>query len=121
MKDDFKEFVDNYKKDPEKVKQRKQAKLERKKNKPKKTVLDSIISNDETITETPPTYNLPEPQTKFESFDSLIENKTINELTPSNSNNTSVLPNNNDFYSPLVKSIATVSYTHLTLPTICSV
>ncbi len=77
-----------------------------KRNKPKKTVLDSIISNDETITETPPTYNLPEPQTKFESFDSLIENKTINELTPSNSNNTSVLPNNNDFYSPLVKSIA---------------
>ena len=27
MKDDFKEFVDNYKKDPEKVKQKKQAKL----------------------------------------------------------------------------------------------
>ena len=77
-----------------------------KRNKPKKTVLDSIISNDETITETPPTYNLPEPQTKFERIDSLIENKTINELTPSNSNNTSVLPNNNDFYSPLVKSIA---------------
>ena len=36
MKDDFKEFVDNYKKDPEKVKQIKQAKLERKKNNPKK-------------------------------------------------------------------------------------
>ena len=77
-----------------------------KKNKPKKTVQDSIISNDETIAETPPTYRLPEPQTKFESFDSLIEDKTINELTPSNSNNTSILPNNNDFYSPLVKSIA---------------
>ena len=77
-----------------------------KKNKPKKTVQDSIISNDETIAETPPRYSLPEPQTKFESFDSLIENKTNNELTPSNSNNTSILPNNNDFYSPLVKSIA---------------
>ena len=77
-----------------------------KRNKPKKTVQDSIISNDETISETPPTYGLPEPQTKFESFDSLIENKTINELTSSNSDNTSILPNNNDFYSPLVKSIA---------------
>ena len=40
MKDDFKEFVDNYKKDPEKVKQRKQAKLERKKNKPKKNLFN---------------------------------------------------------------------------------
>ena len=77
-----------------------------KSNKPKKTVQDSIISNDETITETPPTYNLPEPQTKLESFNSLNENKTINELTPSNSNNTSIPTNNNDFYSPLVKSIA---------------
>ena len=77
-----------------------------KKNKLKKTVQDSITSNDETIAETPPTYSLPEPQTKFESFDSLIEDKTINELTPSNSNNTSILNNNNDFYSPLVKSIA---------------
>ena len=57
-----------------------------KSNKPKKTVQDSIISNDETITETPPTYSLPEPQTKLESFTSLNENKTINELTPSNSN-----------------------------------
>ena len=36
MKDDFKDFVDNYKKDPVKVKQVKQAKLERKKNNPKK-------------------------------------------------------------------------------------
>ena len=36
MKDDFKDFVDNYKKDPVKVKQIKQAKLERKKNNPKK-------------------------------------------------------------------------------------
>ncbi len=35
MKDDFKDFVDNYKKDPEKVKQKKQEQLERKKNKPK--------------------------------------------------------------------------------------
>ena len=67
---------------------------------------DSIISNDETITKTPPTFSLPEPKTKFESFDSLIENKTINELTLSNSNSTSILSNNNDFYSPLVKSIA---------------
>ena len=32
MKDDFKEFVDNYKKDPEKSKQQKQAKLNRNKN-----------------------------------------------------------------------------------------
>ena len=40
MKDDFKEFVDNYKKDPEKVKQKKQAKLERKKNKPKKNLFN---------------------------------------------------------------------------------
>ena len=36
MKDDFKEFVDNYKKDPEKSKLQKQAKLNRKKNKPSK-------------------------------------------------------------------------------------
>ena len=40
MKDDFKEFVDNYKKDPEKVKQKNQAKLERKKNKPKKNLFN---------------------------------------------------------------------------------
>ena len=31
MKDDFKDFVDNYKKDPEKVIQKKQAQLNRKK------------------------------------------------------------------------------------------
>ena len=36
MKDDFKDFVYNYKKDPDKVKQKKQVQLERKKNKPKK-------------------------------------------------------------------------------------
>ena len=40
MKDDFKEFVDNYKKDPEKVKQKKQAKLERQKNNPKKNLFN---------------------------------------------------------------------------------
>ena len=40
MKDDFKEFVDNYNKDPEKVKQKKQAKLERKKSKPKKNLFN---------------------------------------------------------------------------------
>ena len=38
MKDEFKKFVDNYKKDPDKVKQKQQAKLERKKNKPKKNL-----------------------------------------------------------------------------------
>ena len=36
MKDDFKDFVDNYKKDTHKVKQKKKAKIERKKNKPRK-------------------------------------------------------------------------------------
>ena len=40
MKDDFKDFVDNYKKDPDKVKQKKQAQLERKKNKPRKNILN---------------------------------------------------------------------------------
>ena len=35
MKDDFKDFVDNYKKDPAKSKQRKQAQLERKKKETK--------------------------------------------------------------------------------------
>ena len=40
MKDDFKDFVDNYKKDPDKVKQKKQAKLERKKNKPRKNIFN---------------------------------------------------------------------------------
>ena len=35
MKDDFKDFVDNYKKDPDKVKQKKQAQLERKKKQAK--------------------------------------------------------------------------------------
>ena len=38
MKDDFKEFLDNYKKDPEKIRQIKKSKLERKKNKPKKNL-----------------------------------------------------------------------------------
>jgi len=77
-----------------------------KKNKLKKIVQESIISNDETIAQTPPTYSLPKPQAKFESYDSLIENNKITELIPNNSNNTSILHNNNDFYSPLVKSIA---------------
>ena len=40
MKDDFKDFVDNYKKDPDKVKQKKQAQLERKKNKPRKNIFN---------------------------------------------------------------------------------
>ena len=40
MKDDFKDFVDNYKKDLEKVKQKKQEQLERKKNKPKKNLFN---------------------------------------------------------------------------------
>ena len=40
MKDDFKEFVDKYKKDPEKVKQKKQINLEIKKNKPKKNLFN---------------------------------------------------------------------------------
>jgi len=40
MKDDFKEFVDNYKKDPEKVRQIKQSQLERKKSKPKKNLFN---------------------------------------------------------------------------------
>ena len=40
MKDDFKDFVDNYKKDPAKSKQRKQAQLERKKNKPRKNIFN---------------------------------------------------------------------------------
>ena len=45
MKDDFKDFVDNYKKDPEKVRQIKQSKLERKKNKPKKNLLNFRFLN----------------------------------------------------------------------------
>ncbi len=40
MKDDFLEFVDNYKKDPEIVKQKKQAQLDRKKSKPKKNLFN---------------------------------------------------------------------------------
>ena len=40
MKDDFKEFLDNYKKDPEKIRQIKKSKLERKKNKPKKNLFN---------------------------------------------------------------------------------
>ena len=36
----FKDFVDNYKKDPEKVKQKKQEQLERKKNKPRKNLFN---------------------------------------------------------------------------------
>ena len=40
MKDDFKDFVDNYKKGPAKSKQRKQAQLERKQKKPKKNIFN---------------------------------------------------------------------------------
>ena len=40
MKDDFKEFVDNYKKDPQKLNQKKQEQIERKKNKPNKNVFN---------------------------------------------------------------------------------
>ena len=40
MKDDFKEFVDNYKKDPDKLNQKKMKKLNRKKNKPNKNVFN---------------------------------------------------------------------------------
>ena len=40
MKDDFKDFVDNYKKDPAKSKQRKQAQLERKQTKPTKNIFN---------------------------------------------------------------------------------
>ena len=40
MKDDFKDFVDNYKKDPAKSKQRKQAQLERKQKKTKKNIFN---------------------------------------------------------------------------------
>ena len=39
MKDDFKEFLDNYKKDPENVRQIKQSKLERKRINQKKISL----------------------------------------------------------------------------------
>ena len=40
MKDDFKDFVDNYKKDPAKSKQRKQEQLERKQKKTKKNIFN---------------------------------------------------------------------------------
>ena len=40
MKDDFKDFVDNYKKDPAKSNQRKQAQLERKQKKQKKNIFN---------------------------------------------------------------------------------
>jgi len=80
--------------------------LTQKYNKLKETIQEPIGFDDETIAQPPPTYSLPKPKAKFESFDSLIENKKINELVPSNSNNTSKPNNNNDFYSPLVKSIA---------------
>ena len=45
MKDDFKEFVDNYKKDPEKSKQQKQAELNRKKINQVKISLISDFGN----------------------------------------------------------------------------
>ena len=45
MKDDFKEFVDNYKKDPKKSKQQKQAKLNRKKINQVKISLNSDFGN----------------------------------------------------------------------------
>ena len=45
MKDDFKEFVDNYKKDPEKSKQQKQVKFNRKKINQVKISLISDFGN----------------------------------------------------------------------------
>jgi 2-oxoglutarate dehydrogenase E2 component (dihydrolipoamide succinyltransferase) len=76
-----------------------------KKNKPKKTEEKLIKFKDETNIESPPTFTLSEPFSKFESFDSPPENKITTELITENLANDSTTEIN-EFYSPLVKSIA---------------
>ena len=76
-----------------------------KKNKSKKTEEKLIKIKDETNVESPPTFTLPEPLSKFESFDSPPDNKITTELITknlANDSNTEI----NQFYSPLVKNIA---------------
>ena len=76
-----------------------------KKNKPQKTEEKLIKLKDETNVESPPTFTLPEPLSKFESFDSPPDNKITTELITKNLANDSITEIN-QFYSPLVKNIA---------------
>jgi 2-oxoglutarate dehydrogenase E2 component (dihydrolipoamide succinyltransferase) len=76
-----------------------------KKNKRSKTEEKLIKIKEETSVESPPTFTLSEPSSKFEIFDSSPDNKITTELITKNLTNDSITEIN-EFYSPLVKNIA---------------
>jgi len=72
----------------------------------KKTDRNPSVSEDKDNSAIPPTFNLPKPVPKFEIYDSTSDNNPSTELTTDNSTVDSISSYNNEFYSPLVKSIA---------------